>query len=332
MGEVKIFVSHRIDINSQLIDNSIYLPVRCGAAFDKKETNIVGDDCGDHISERRMSFCEFTVQYWAWKNYDAEYYGLCHYRRYLSFVEKQFKTDSYNMVYVPILTKRNAKKYVINSYCKSEELVRKYDVVVSEYAAVNKIPTPTGKRAKSVRDLWEAHDEIFLKKSSIDLMLKLIEKYYPEYLDSAKAYLESGWHRGFNCFIMRKEIFDKMCQFQFDLMFEIERRLDTIGYTDTMKRTPAFIGEILFGIYIFHLEKDGKYRIDERQLVFFSRTDMFKGRLDAFKYTLWSYIDVMLRWLVDPIMPKGSRRREHIKKIFYGVFPIEPRGVANPKK
>ncbi len=333
MGDVKIFVSHRIDIDSEIINNSMYIPVRCGAVFDKnKQATIVGDDTGDNISEKRMSFCEFTVQYWAWKNYDADFYGLCHYRRYLSFAEKQFKTDDFNMVYVPILTNRYVRKYVINNKINVGELIRKYDVVVSEYAKVERIPTPTGRQAKTVRNLWDLHDEVFLKKSTIDLMLELIETQYPEYLNSAKEYLAGGLHRGFNCFVMRKELFERMCQLQFDLMFEIEQRLDTTGYTDTMKRTPAFIGEILYGIYIFHLEKEGRHRINKRQLVFLNRTDKCKDSFDFFKFVAWSYIDIALRFIIDPIMPKGSKRRELAKKVFYGIFPIEPKGIANPKK
>ena len=39
------------------------------------------------ISEKNPDYCELTVQYYAWKNEDADYYGFCHYRRFLSFDE-----------------------------------------------------------------------------------------------------------------------------------------------------------------------------------------------------------------------------------------------------
>ena len=49
MSEIKIFVSHRIDIESELINNPIYVPVRCGAVFDDKNPmHILGDDTGEH--------------------------------------------------------------------------------------------------------------------------------------------------------------------------------------------------------------------------------------------------------------------------------------------
>ena len=91
MSNIRIFVSHRIDIDSETVDTPVYFPVRCGAVYDEEgNSEIQGDDTGDNISKLRMSFCEFTVQYWAWKNVDADYYGLCHYRRYLSFSDKRY--------------------------------------------------------------------------------------------------------------------------------------------------------------------------------------------------------------------------------------------------
>lgn len=73
--DIKIFVSHRIDLDSETIDNPLYVPVRCGAVYDEQEdVRMLGDDTGENISERRMSFCELTVQYWAWKNVKVDYY------------------------------------------------------------------------------------------------------------------------------------------------------------------------------------------------------------------------------------------------------------------
>ena len=128
--DIKIFVSHRIDMDSQTIDNPLYIPVRCGAVFDDRENiDMLGDDTGDNISNKRLHYSELTVQYWAWKNCEAEYYGLCHYRRYLAFknVENGNYRNDANQVVESVLSPFSAKKYGINDYYRMRNEIIKYD-------------------------------------------------------------------------------------------------------------------------------------------------------------------------------------------------------------
>ncbi|MBD5160644.1 MAG: DUF4422 domain-containing protein [Oscillibacter sp.] len=329
MSGIKIFVSHRIDINSELVDNPLYVPVRCGAVFDSQNPmGIPGEDTGDNISDRRMSFCEFTVQYWAWKNVQAEYYGLCHYRRYLSFAPKRFKIDEAGMIYVPVMTEGSKRKYGLLNARAMEQEIRDYDILVSEYAPVKNIPTPRGKQ-ETVRAMWEAHEGVFFDDKAIELLFRLIDESAPEYSASAREYFAGGLHRGYNCYILKRDLFFRLCEFQFPIMFEVERRLDTTGYTQTMRRTPAFLGEMLYGIFIYHITTREQWRVKQLQLVYFRDTGRLKNSGDLFKRVVWAWIDLMLRAIIDPIMPKGSRQREFLKKIYYRVTPAKQRGVAN---
>lgn len=332
MNGIKIFVSHRIDIDSELINNPIYVPVRCGAVFDNKNPmNILGDDTGDNISEKRMSFCEFTVQYWAWKNVEADYYGLCHYRRFLSFSEKKFKTDAFNMIYVPALMPGNKKKYGLLNEENMRDLISKCDIVTSEYAEVSQIPTPKG-RVKTVKELWEAHDNLFVEKSTIDLMFKLIQKHAPEYSASAKEYFQGNRHRGFNCYVMKKELFQRLCEFQFPIMFEIERMVDMSGYDQTMKRTPGFVGEMLYGIFVYHVANYEMVKIKELQLVFFKDTEKVKKIVQRIRGYIYVQLDVILRKIMDPVFPIGSERREKMKDIYYKFTKKKRNGIAEIKE
>lgn len=332
MNEIKIFVSHRIDIESELIDNPLYYPVRCGAVFDDDPplNDIPGDDTGDNISERRMSFCEFTVQYWAWKNADCEYYGLCHYRRFLSFSPKLYKADCYGIVHRAMLDPSEKKRFGLLDSKRMEKLIREYDLLVNIPGEVERIPTPTGFK-KTVREMWEAHDKVFFEKSSIDKMFRLIEKHSPEYLESANEYFDGHYHRGFNCYVMKKELFNRLCEFQFPIMFELEQQLDTSGYTQTMGRTVGFIGEMLYGIFVYHILKNEEVRCKELQLLFFKNTDRIKSRADLAGRHIWNFCDRFLRVIADPILPKGSKRREAVKKVFFKVLKTKNRGPAQIK-
>lgn len=315
MDDIKIFVAHRIDQNSELIPNRLYVPVRCGAVFDEKNPRgLPGDDTGDNISGKRMTFCEFTVQYWAWKNVEAAYYGLCHYRRYLLFTDRRFRTNVHNMVQLRGFLPHDMRRYGLLDADRMERIISQYDIVTSEPAPVCRIPTPEGPQ-KTVRQLWDAHDGIFFEKSSIDLMFDLIDELSPEYSGSAREYFAGGYHRGYNCYVMRKELFDRLCRFQFPILFELERRLDMSGYDTGMKRTPGYVGEMLYGIFLHHVITRERWRVKEVQLLFINDMEWPKNPNRRICKYLRNVILRALNPAADMILPLGTGRRERVKRV-----------------
>ena len=67
--------------------DDVYFPLHVGKEG-KQDIGFVGDNAGDHISDRNGTFCELTGLYWAWKNLQADYAGLVHYRRYFTKRER----------------------------------------------------------------------------------------------------------------------------------------------------------------------------------------------------------------------------------------------------
>ena len=330
MKDIKIFVSHRIDIESELFSNPLYHHTRCGAVFDNlNPMNIPGDDTGDNISGKRLSFCEFTVQYWAWKNIEADYYGLCHYRRFLSFSDKRFKANEMNVVYRPLLLKFHAKKFALSCPETMSRTIEKFDIVTSESADVRTIFTPDGHK-DTVLEHWLAYDGVFFEKRAVNLLFELIDEFYPQYSKSAAEYFDGKHHRGYNCYVMKKELFFRMCRLQFDIMEEVEKRLDTAGYTATMLRTPAFLGEMLYGIFVYHVTRCESVRIKELQLVFFNNTDKSSSTRKYFVKCASHWLLHGLRMVSLPLFPLKSKRREVLKKMVLGLVPIKNRGVADP--
>lgn len=315
MNKIQIYVSHRIDLESALIDNPLYVPVYCGAIYAAPGTRrLQRDDTGDNISEKRMSFCEFTVQYWAWKNCDADYMGLCHYRRYLSFADHHFqKVNVRNMIEVPFMSPWIEKKYGLCSPSTMTEEIQKYDAIFAEPGAVSCIPTYTGEQAHNIRQLWQAHAGLFFDTHSLDLLLTLIDQIEPEYSDTARQYFSSTQHIGYNCYVMKKDLFHALCEFQFPVLFELERILPAA----TMKqypRTIGYMGEILYGIFSYRLITEGRKKVAYKQMVFFEDTTPSGFFCSACRYALKAGKSCAKN-LVDRILPIGSKRRKFIKRI-----------------
>lgn len=316
--DIKIFVSRRIDIDSVLVDNPLYVPIRCGAAFDQENPQeLCGDDAGDSISRKRGSFCEFTVQYWAWKNMRADYFGLCHYRRYLSFAQRSYPAGAQGMVMRPLLSQTAMKDFGLLNQALMEKEIAKYDLTIPCPAPVWKMPLPHGK-ARTVRQLWEAHDGIFFDKKVIGRMFALIDLLAPEYSVSAREYFDGGFHRGYNCYVMRQPLFDRLCRFQFPIMDEVEAELNAETCNAEMKRTPAYVGEMLFGIFLHHVTAREDWRVSERQLVFFSETRDLSGAGKARCYFTYA-MDRVVRAMTAPLFPLGSRRRQVCKALYYRI-------------
>ena len=311
MGDIQIFVSHRIDLRTAKLQNPLYIPMRCGAVYDKENLmGIAGDDTGDSISRLHPSLSEFTVQYWAWKNAQAEYYGLCHYRRFLCFADKEFPRNEHGMIYVKALMPGDMRRYGLTDSANMERIIRQYDLITSEPAPVENIPTP-GRPSATVRQMWDAYDGDYFKKESIDVMFSLIDELAPEYSRSAKEYFAGTEHRGYNCYIMKKSLFDRLCRFQFPILFALQEKLDTNHYV----RTPGYIGEMLYGIFIYHLLTYEAHKTRQLQLVFFHHADLPNTVPGRFARLIRYGGERLLRAMVAPLLPIGSKRRETLKRL-----------------
>lgn len=262
---IKIFVSHRIDQNNEIIDNPLYVPVRCGAVFDKRENvSILGDNTGENISEKRMSFCELTVQYWAWKNIDADYYGLCHYRRYLSFspikYEISHNENNNGCVNHEYFGDKFIRKFDLNEN-SMRAIIEKYDVIACEPIVVEK---------SNYQCMVDSPDYHNIK--DMDIAIKLIKEKYPEMGTVVDEYMNSNSVRLYNCFIMKKNIFMEYSSWLFDILFSLEKEIDMSNYSIQKYRTPGTIGERLFGIYCLYLQKQKNIKFRNSQLIFIENT------------------------------------------------------------
>lgn len=218
---VKILVAtHK---NYPMPQDSIYLPIHVGKELSGLTLPWIGDNTGEHISFKNPNYCELTALYWAWKNLDADYIGLAHYRRHFS-------------THRPLPFCKNKFPYVLNS-TDVDSLLMNYSVI---------LPTPRNYFIETnYSHFVHAHPE-----ESIKLTKKIMEKKYPEYLPSFEHIMNRTKAHRFNMMIMKKEIYNGYCRWLFDILFELESRLDISSYSDYNKRIFGFISERLLDVYL----------------------------------------------------------------------------------
>lgn len=277
--DIKIFVSHRIDLESKIVDNPYFIPVRCGAIFDPKENpQLLGDDTGDNISERRMSFNELTVIYWAWKNIKADYYGLCHYRRYFSFLDRDLPGFSLKHGIMKSMSTTTLGKCGLLNKENMEEQLKRLDGVIPYFYNLKDVPDFEN---KSIKDAWFKAHPSYLRAEHFELLRKLVEKHSPEYLSSADQILSGKNFCGFNCFILKKDIFYKLCEFMFPIIFEFAESINEEHFSEFGHRAPAYLGEWLTTIFFNKVKQERK--LEEHQLIFFNDTSAYKPLKPAFE-------------------------------------------------
>ena len=210
----------------QFPNNKIYIPIEVNANI-LPDYGYLKDNTGDNISNKNSNFCELTALYWAWKNLKCDYIGINHYRRYLSThstneikrakgIEDKFKL---------ILTNKNIEK-----------ILKNYDVI----APIQKLLT------KNVYTKYKQQHHI----KDLDNCRKIIEKLYPNYIESFDEVMKQKKYCICNMCIMDKKKFDDYCKWLFDILFELEKITDLNNYSALQKRIYGFLSERLFNVWL----------------------------------------------------------------------------------
>ena len=171
-----------------------YLPVHVGKELNPNDLGFKGDETGDNISIKNKSFCELTAIYWAWKNINADFIGLAHYRRYFKQIENS-----------DVLVKGK-------SIASSKDILRllsDFDVLVSK------------KRCYFI-DTVSSHYKNAHYFSDLKAVEKIILEKYPEYVPSYHSVVSGHCLHLYNMFVMSKENFDAYSSWLFDILFELE--------------------------------------------------------------------------------------------------------------
>ena len=230
-NKVKILVVTHKPV--KVYHDDVYIPIQVGRNLSEYELNWQGDNTGDNISDKNLTYCELTAQYWAWKNLKGvEYIGLCHYRRYFDF-HRQGKL---------FLSQTNYSDQIFSSLDLS------IPDTVFDYIDEGKIVL-----AKPVNLRESVYVQYCLKHISDDLrILEKVVKETGEMYDRAfrKVVYESHKFSPFNMFIMRWDEFECYCDWLFQVLKSVEERIDISCYNMVQKRVYGYMAERLLNVYV----------------------------------------------------------------------------------
>lgn len=190
-----------------------YFPLFVGATG-HNNIGFTRDNTGVNISERNANYCELTGLYWAWKNLPApEAVGLVHYRRHFKGASGIATGEEIAeaMGDRPCLLPKPRNYFIETNY--------------SQYA--------------------HAHHAV-----DLDTTRAILAERHPEFLAAFDSVMLSTKGHRFNMFVMKRPLFDDYCTWLFDILFELEKRLDISSYSAYDARVFGFVAERLLDVYI----------------------------------------------------------------------------------
>lgn len=211
----------------QMPKDRLYIPLHVGAeGKTDTEGNVLDlgyakDNTGENISNLNPAFCELTGLYWAWKNLDADYIGLVHYRRLFEMGGE-------------ILTYERLKMHL------------------------GKIKVFIPRKRRYVIETLKSHYNHTHCPEHLETTERVLMERYPEYEQAYKKAINRTWGYMFNMMIMEKNLLNHYCTWLFDILFEIFERIDSSSYSAFAKRYVGRISEILFNVWLVWQLENGK--------------------------------------------------------------------------
>lgn len=233
---MKVTVAVAAHKNYRMPREACYLPVQAGRAG-KASIGFAGDDTGDNISEKNPYYCELTVLYWLWKNDASDYIGLVHYRRYLG--GRRSSGDPFGR----ILTERE----ILEHMGRADILLprRRNYYIESVYAHYAHTHYP----------------------EHLDIARDVIAERCPDYLAAFDRVMRRRSAHMFNMFIMSRPRAELYCGWLFDILGEMENRIDVGALDPFQARVYGRVSELLLDVW---LEKNG-FAYEEAPLVYMEK-------------------------------------------------------------
>lgn len=199
-----------------------YLPIEVGA---EKRADLrlggVRDNEGENISRKNPNYCELTALYWARHNLPETVtaVGLTHYRRYFGMkkssdpLENIFSLSEWTefLKITPVIVPPKRNYYI--------------ETVESQYV--------------------HAHH-----REDIETLRSVLTEKHSAYLPAFEKLMSGKKTHILNMFVMRRNFFNQYCDWLFDVLFEVEKRLDISTYSVNDARVFGFLSERLLDVWL----------------------------------------------------------------------------------
>ncbi len=220
--------------------DGMYLPLQVGAEG-KAPLGFAADNTGDNISDKNATFCELTGLYWAWKQVDADYIGLVHYRRHFAGCGKGRPIER-------VLTGAEAA------------------------ALLNGRDGILPKRRRYYIESLYSHYAHTCHAEPLDVAGEIIRERHPAYAAAFDALKTRTSAHMFNMLILRRPCLDAYCTWLFDILFELERRVDATQYDAFHARFFGRVSELLLDVLLTQNPLD----VVEVQVIGMEKTNWLK--------------------------------------------------------
>ncbi|CAM4315880.1 DUF4422 domain-containing protein [Palleronia rufa] len=222
-----------------MIESASIRPIhvgRSGAAAPL--SGMIGDDTGDHISDRNAAYCELTALYWAWKNdTDSSHVGLMHYRRVLDFSQSQ----------------SGAEAELFPGQFRIPDYVQRTEAWLAANGNVDAVVPQLHTMMRSVRDNYvHGHGP-----ADFDYARNIVATHHPDWLAAFDKVAGGVEIRLANMCLLKRDLFDRYCAFLFDVLDRLEvAPIDRMDYSVNQTRYLGFIAERLFTVFVHRLQTE----------------------------------------------------------------------------
>lgn len=215
MDKIKIYVAtHKPGF---YISDSIYTPIHVGRDISKYRdelSSIIGDNTGDNISSKNPSYCEMTAHYWIWKNVHDVEYVG------LCHYRRYFGID-FDRVNI-------------------DTLMSNADVIMV---------TPEYHEQNTYNSFLR-----FCAGEDIAILIKVIQKLYPDYYDTLVRYMDDIICYPCNMLLCNKYLYDEYSEWVFNILQECEKYIKPSPYFNG-KRVMGYLAEMIMPVYFLHNNK-----------------------------------------------------------------------------